>query len=137
MPLFAQTTETTANPALGVMIFVLGGLAGAIFYLPFKKVTNWAWESYWMVYAVIGLGHRALGSGLLNVAERDFGAESFAGSTSRLLFPLRGDVGPGRADLGTHDPLSGRRPGIGHRLRTCVPLPVQLSPRSLQWVTFH
>lgn len=43
------------NPALGVMIFALGGLAGATFYLPFKKVKNWAWESYWMIYAVAGL----------------------------------------------------------------------------------
>ena len=43
------------NPALGVMIFTLGGLAGAIFYMPFKKVKDWAWESYWMIYAVFGL----------------------------------------------------------------------------------
>ena len=55
MPLFAQTADIVANPALGVMIFTLGGLAGAIFYLPFKKVKNWAWESYWMIYAVVGL----------------------------------------------------------------------------------
>jgi L-rhamnose-H+ transport protein len=51
MSLFAQA----ANPALGVLIFVLGGLAGAVFYLPFKKVKNWAWESYWLVYALFGL----------------------------------------------------------------------------------
>ncbi len=43
------------NPALGVTIFVLGGLAGAIFYLPFKKVKGWAWESFWMIYAIVGL----------------------------------------------------------------------------------
>ena len=43
------------NPMLGVMIFALGGLAGAVFYLPFKKVRNWAWESYWMIYAIVGL----------------------------------------------------------------------------------
>jgi L-rhamnose-H+ transport protein len=55
MPLFAQTADIVANPALGVMIFTLGGLAGAVFYLPFKKVKNWAWESYWMIYAVVGL----------------------------------------------------------------------------------
>jgi L-rhamnose-H+ transport protein len=55
MPLFAQTADIVANPALGVMIFTLGGLAGAVFYLPFKKVENWAWESYWMIYAVAGL----------------------------------------------------------------------------------
>jgi L-rhamnose-H+ transport protein len=38
-----------------VIIFALGGLAGAIFYLPFKRVKRWAWESYWLVYAVAGL----------------------------------------------------------------------------------
>ena len=46
---------TTTNPGLGVMIFMLGGLAGAVFYLPLQKVKNWAWESYWLVYAVVGL----------------------------------------------------------------------------------
>ena len=55
MPLFAQVAETADNPALGVMIFAIGGLAGAVFYLPFKKVKNWTWESYWMIYAVTGL----------------------------------------------------------------------------------
>lgn len=43
------------NAPLGIFIFMLGGLAGAIFYLPFKKVKNWAWESYWLVYAIFGL----------------------------------------------------------------------------------
>jgi len=43
------------NPSLGIIIFTLGGLAGAVFYLPFKKVAKWAWESYWLVYAVVGL----------------------------------------------------------------------------------
>ncbi|MBI5820736.1 MAG: rhamnose/proton symporter RhaT [Verrucomicrobia bacterium] len=47
--------EAATNPALGVLIFALGGLAGAVFYLPFKKVKNWAWESYWAVYALAGL----------------------------------------------------------------------------------
>jgi L-rhamnose-H+ transport protein len=55
MYLFAQASSATANPALGVMIFVLGGLATAVFCLPFKKVKNWAWESYWMIYAIVGL----------------------------------------------------------------------------------
>lgn len=40
---------------MGVAIFVMGGLAGAVFYLPFKKVKNWAWESYWLFYAIFGL----------------------------------------------------------------------------------
>jgi L-rhamnose-H+ transport protein len=43
------------NAPMGIVIFMLGGLAGAIFYLPFKKVKGWAWESYWLVYAVFGL----------------------------------------------------------------------------------
>jgi L-rhamnose-H+ transport protein len=51
----SDLAQTAVNPALGVLLFVLGGLAGAIFYLPFKKVKNWAWESYWLVYALFGL----------------------------------------------------------------------------------
>jgi L-rhamnose-H+ transport protein len=43
------------NPVMGILIFMLGGLAGAVFYLPFKKVRNWAWECYWLVYAISGL----------------------------------------------------------------------------------
>ena len=43
------------NAPLGILIFMLGGLAGAVFYLPFKKVKAWAWESYWLIYAVAGL----------------------------------------------------------------------------------
>lgn len=43
------------NAPLGIVIFMLGGLAGAIFYLPFKKIKGWAWESYWLLYAVFGL----------------------------------------------------------------------------------
>jgi L-rhamnose-H+ transport protein len=50
-----EAAQAMTNPALGVTIFALGGLAGAIFYLPFKKVKGWAWESYWLVYAVFGL----------------------------------------------------------------------------------
>lgn len=45
----------TTNPALGIFIFVLGGLAGAVFYLPLKKVKNWAWESYWIFWALFAL----------------------------------------------------------------------------------
>jgi L-rhamnose-H+ transport protein len=45
----------TPNPALGIFIFMLGGLAGASFYLAFSKVKQWAWETYWLVYALSGL----------------------------------------------------------------------------------
>jgi L-rhamnose-H+ transport protein len=51
----ANLPASASNPALGILIFTLGGLAGAIFYLPFKKVRKWAWESYWLVYAIFGL----------------------------------------------------------------------------------
>jgi len=46
---------TTTNPALGITIFVMGGLAGAVFYLPLKNVKQWAWESYWLFYALFAL----------------------------------------------------------------------------------
>jgi len=33
---------------LGVFFLILGGVAAGSFYIPFKKVRNWAWESYWL-----------------------------------------------------------------------------------------
>ena len=39
----------TANPFLGIFLHALGGLAAGSFYLPFKKVRKWSWESYWLV----------------------------------------------------------------------------------------
>lgn len=38
--------------ALGVFLHALGGFAAGSFYIPFKKVRNWAWESYWLVGGV-------------------------------------------------------------------------------------
>jgi L-rhamnose-H+ transport protein len=43
------------NPVVGMILFTCGGLAGAVFALPFKGVKGWAYESYWLVYAVFGL----------------------------------------------------------------------------------
>lgn len=34
---------------LGVIFHFLGGFASGSFYMPFKKVKGWAWESYWIV----------------------------------------------------------------------------------------
>jgi L-rhamnose-H+ transport protein len=38
-----------SNPFLGVLLHGLGGVAAGSFYLPYKKVRVWAWESYWLV----------------------------------------------------------------------------------------
>ena len=36
------------NPALGVFLHWLGGLASGSFYVPYKGVKHWAWETYWL-----------------------------------------------------------------------------------------
>ncbi len=36
------------NPALGVFFHWLGGLASGSFYVPYKGVRHWAWETYWL-----------------------------------------------------------------------------------------
>jgi L-rhamnose-H+ transport protein len=38
-----------ANPLLGVFFHWMGGLASGSFYVPFRKVRVWAWETYWLV----------------------------------------------------------------------------------------
>jgi len=37
------------NAILGVFFHFLGGFASGSFYIPYKKVKGWAWESYWIV----------------------------------------------------------------------------------------
>jgi len=34
---------------LGIIYHFIGGFASGSFYIPFKKVRGWAWESYWIV----------------------------------------------------------------------------------------
>src|SRR5687768_12787259 len=40
------------NPFLGVVFHWLGGLASGSFYVPFRQVRNWSWETYWLVGGV-------------------------------------------------------------------------------------
>jgi L-rhamnose-H+ transport protein len=42
-----------ANPLLGVFLSWLGGLASASFYVPFRKVRGWSWETYWLAAGVV------------------------------------------------------------------------------------
>ena len=38
----------TPNPALGVFLHWLGGLASGSFYVPYRGVKHWAWETFWL-----------------------------------------------------------------------------------------
>ena len=40
------------NPVLGIFFHALGGFSAGSFYIPFKRVRNWAWEVYWLVGGV-------------------------------------------------------------------------------------
>src|ERR1035441_2564187 len=42
-------TDMVPNPALGVFFHWLGGLASGSFYVPYRGVKRWAWETYWLV----------------------------------------------------------------------------------------
>jgi L-rhamnose-H+ transport protein len=42
-----------ANPLLGVLLHWLGGLASASFYVPFRRVRGWSWETYWLAGGVM------------------------------------------------------------------------------------
>ena len=46
---------TSVNPMIGSLIFALGGLAGAVFAVPFRKIKNVQYERYWLFYALAGL----------------------------------------------------------------------------------
>ena len=40
------------NPFLGVFLHWLGGLASGSFYVPYRGVRKWAWETYWLAGGV-------------------------------------------------------------------------------------
>src|SRR5437667_1548022 len=44
-----ERTFLVPNPILGVFFHWLGGLASGSFYVPFRRVKSWAWETYWLV----------------------------------------------------------------------------------------
>ncbi len=37
-------TSNAGSATVGVLLFMLGGLAGAVFYLPFKRIRQWSWD---------------------------------------------------------------------------------------------
>lgn len=37
------------NAILGVIFHFIGGFASGSFYIPYKRVKGWAWESYWII----------------------------------------------------------------------------------------
>jgi len=40
------------NPVAGILLIALGSIGAASFYVPFKKVKEWSWESYWIAQGV-------------------------------------------------------------------------------------
>ena len=38
-----------SNPLIGVIYHWLGGLASASFYIPYRGVKQWSWDTYWLV----------------------------------------------------------------------------------------
>jgi L-rhamnose-H+ transport protein len=38
---------------LGVIFHFIGGFASGSFYMPFKKVRGWSWESYWIIGGLV------------------------------------------------------------------------------------
>src|SRR4030042_3109274 len=40
--------KNSMNPITGILLIALGSIGAASFYVPFKKVKSWAWESYWI-----------------------------------------------------------------------------------------
>lgn len=40
------------DPIAGILLIALGSIGAASFYVPFKKVKDWSWESYWISQGV-------------------------------------------------------------------------------------
>ena len=75
-----------ANPFLGIFLHWLGGLASASFYVPYRKVRGWSWETYWLAGGIVSwIVMPWLLAGLLT---RDLIAVLQAAPTSAILWPF-------------------------------------------------
>lgn len=54
---------------IGVILHALGGFASGSFYIPYKKVLKWSWESYWLVGGLFSWVVAPIIFGLLTVPD--------------------------------------------------------------------
>ncbi len=40
------------NPILGITVHTFGGISASTCYVPFQKVKQWSWETYWLVFSL-------------------------------------------------------------------------------------
>jgi L-rhamnose-H+ transport protein len=84
------------NPLLGVFFHWLGGLASGSFYVPFRRVRIWSWETYWLVGGVFSwilapwLLALCMTSGLLHVLQEAPAQSLFWTYTFGVLWGLGG-----------------------------------------------
>ena len=45
-------TDNAFNPMFGVFLAAIAGVMGGSFYVPFGRVKQWSWETYWMIMGV-------------------------------------------------------------------------------------
>src|SRR2546429_3754515 len=118
-----------ANPALGVFFHWLGGLASGSFYVPYRGVRRWSWETYWLVGGFFSwiiapwfLGH-LMTRDLLAVLSETPKSTLFWAFFFGLLWGIGGlAVGPTR-------PLLGLLLGVGGAPRPLGALGAPVSPR--------
>ena len=104
------------NPFLGVFFHWLGGLASGSFYVPYRFVRRWSWETYWLAGGVFSwiIAPWVLGSLLTNDL---LGSAPRGARQLPVLDVLLGrDVGTGRPDLRPDDALPGHVAGNGRGL---------------------
>ncbi len=64
------------NPALGVTVHAIGGISASTCYVPFQKVKQWSWETYWLVFSLFAWLITPLVVGVLTMGEESHDAES-------------------------------------------------------------
>lgn len=57
------------NIILGVVFHAIGGFASGSFYIPYRRVKGWSWESYWLVGGIFSWVIAPLVFGLLTVKD--------------------------------------------------------------------
>ena len=76
------------NPLAGIILIALGSIGAASFYVPFKKVKSWAWESYWITQGVAAWLIAPIVFALIFVPKGQLGAIIHEAPTSAKLMAM-------------------------------------------------
>ena len=110
----------TPSPFLGVLYHWAGGLAAASFYIPYRAVRRWSWETYWLVGGIFSWLVAPWTMALLLVPDARAAIQATPARSLMLGVCVRRIVGPRRTHVRPGGSLSRRSHSVSRSRWGCA-----------------